>query len=364
MSENENSVAPQCSSAEEIEFWLEQKLGADEIFDCLQTSKGKHLLEGSRTSVTEIVKNVLTVLVRKHTKLVVASRELEVATSEREVACRAVETYRMENVRLLGESAGFQATNRVLRDEIEKAVKGAPVGLPGPTSKARPRSTSRSKSERPGAQKKPKTKSNPEKKAGYLDGVCETVLERLGQCTRGEGGGLCPLLHPQDCTKPACHAKGGRQATNCDGWHLFKKYSELKAERKENAKATKARKAAERKAAAIGQRSTSGKPAKGNCGPGKKAASPGQQQRFVKQRPAPCKKTLHNDKGSQVPRVPQPQGQYQQQVYPPGHQEWAASRQPMAYYSQAVPQHGYQAAPTVPVYNTFQPLASQGASGF
>ena len=43
----------------------------------------------------------------------------------------AVETYRIENVRLLGEAAGFQATNNVLQSELEKALKGAPVGLPG-----------------------------------------------------------------------------------------------------------------------------------------------------------------------------------------------------------------------------------------
>ena len=67
----------------------------------------------------------------------------------------------------------------------------------------------------------------------------------------------------------------------------------------------------------------------------------------------------HSNKGSQVPRVPQPQGQYQQlqqQFFPPGHPEWAANRQPMACYSQPVSQYSIQAAPTVLVYNQFQPL--------
>ena len=337
---------------------------------------GKPLVEASKHSASVVIKDILAVLIDKNEKLEVASRELEVATSELEVASHSVEKYRIENVRLLGENAGFQATNHVLQGELEKAVKGAPIGLPGPTSKARPRS--RSRSTKATVQKKPKAQRNPdpEKKTSYLDGICETVLERLGPCTRGEGGGLCPLLHPKDCTEPACHAKTegkpGRQATKCDGWHLFRKYSELKAERKQNAKATKERKAAERKAA---ERKTSAhgrqglKSAKGNGGPGMKAASPGRQQHAKKERLSfkgkPAGKTRHNNKGSQVPRVPQPQGQYQQQqFYPLGHQEWAANRQPMACYSQAVPQHGFQAAPAVPVYNPYHALSSQGASGF
>ena len=201
--------------------------------------------------------------------------------------------------------------------------------------------------------------------------MCESVLERLGPCTRGENGGYCQLLHPKDCTEPACHAKGGREATKCDGWHLFKKYSELKAERKERAKATKERKAAEKKVSAPTKQGTSKKPAKGNGNPGKKAAPPGRQQHVNKQRQSSSGKVRprHSNKGSQVPRVPQPQGlsqqQQPQQFYPPGHQEWAAGRQPMACYTQAMPQQSFQAPPTVPVYNPYQPLLnSQGASGF
>ena len=232
MSENENDVAPQCSSAEDIDFWLDEGLTVDNMFDCLKTAKAKHFLEGSRTSVTEIVRNVLAVLVDKQAKLKVTSRELEVAR-------HAADTYRMENVRLLGESAGFKATNQVLQTELEKAVKGAPVGLLGPTTKARSRSrSSKQQQQKKTAPKRPKAQRSPDRQVNYLDGVCETVLERLGPCTKGENGGLCQLLHPKDCTESACHAKGGRQTTKCDGWHLFKKYSALKAERKENAKAT------------------------------------------------------------------------------------------------------------------------------
>ena len=115
-------------------------------------------------------------------------------------------------------------------------------------------------------------------------------------------------------------------------------------------------------------KSISKKPSKGNGIPGKKAASLGMQQRVIEQGPAPSKKTRHYSKGNQVPKVPQPQGFSQplqeQQVYPAGHHEWAVNRQPMAFYSQALPQYSsIQAAPTVPVYNTFQPLSSQEASG-
>ena len=363
MGDDNNGEAPH-NCAEDIEFWLEQGLDADEILGCLKTSKGKPLNEGSKTSVAEVIKNILAVLIDKNAKLKVARREREVATSELEVASHAVEKYRIENVRLLGENAGFQATNRVLQGELEKAVVGAPVGLPLLNPKLRSRSKS-SKSIKPVAQKETKVESNPEKQASYLDRVCETVRERLGPCARGEDGGECNLLHPRDCTKPACHAKGGREATKCDGWHLFKKYSELKAERKERAHASKERKKAEKLASASKRQGPSKeKPRKGNAHPGTKAASLGQQQRGKKMSQGSSGKTRHNNKGSQVPRVPQPQGHYQQQFYPPGHQEWAANRQPMACYSQAVPQYSIQAAPTVPVYNQFQPLSSQGASGF
>ena len=344
----------------------------DEMYDCLRTSKGKLLAEASKTSAEEVFKNVLALLIDKHKKLEVASREVDKYRGECEVSRHDIEQYRIENVRLLGENAGFQATNRVLQDELGKAMKGAPVGLPRLHAKSRSRS--RSKSAKPVAQNKPKTQSqsNPEKKTSFLAGVCESVLERLGPCTRGENGGYCQLLHPKDCTEPACHAKGGREATKCDGWHLFKKYSELKAERKERAKATKERKAAE-KASAPAKRGTSKKPVKGNGNPGKKAAPPGRQQHINKQRlsSSGMDRPRHSNKGSQVPRVPQPKGQYQQQqqqqqqqFYPPGHQEWAANRQPMAFYSQVAPQQGFQAAPAVPVYNPYHPLSSQGGSGF
>ena len=245
--------------------------------------------------------------------------------------------------------------------ELEKAVVGAPVGLPSLSSKTR----SRSKSTKKETQRKQATQSNPEKRTSFLAGVCETVLERLGPCKRGEDGGQCELKHPPDCTESACHAKGGRQATGCDGWHLFKKYSLLKAERKENAKATKERKAAERKASAHGQLGGgSKKSAKGNGGPGKKAATPGQQQPAKKERPTSKGKAHNRNTGRQAPRVQQPQGLSQQQVYPVGHQEWAVNRQPMTFYSHAAPQHGFQATPAVPVYNPYHPLSSQAASGF
>ena len=134
------------------------------------------------------------------------------------------------------------------------------------------------------------------------------MLERLGPCTRGEDGGECQLRHPQDCTKPACHAKGGRGATKCDGWHLFKKHSELKAERKERAKASKERRKTERKASASarGESKTS---TKGNDNPGRKAASLGPKQRARKQKPESCQRRsnylCHRGDHGQRPRFHQ-----------------------------------------------------------
>ena len=202
----------------------------DEMYDCLRTSKGKLLAEASKTSAEEVFKNVLAVLIDKNAKLEVARRDADKYRGELEVASKAVEKYRLENVRLLGECAGFRATNQVLQGEVEKAVMGPPVGLPGPTTKAR----SRSKSAKQDVQKKARTQINPdEKKASFLDGVCETVRERLGPCTRGEGGGLCQLLHPKDCTELACHATGGRQATKCDGSGLASVHEILGAQGRE-----------------------------------------------------------------------------------------------------------------------------------
>ena len=143
-----------------------------------------------------------------------------------------------------------------------------------------------------------------EEKKSFLDGICETVLERLGPCTRGEGGGECELKHPPDCTKPACHVKGGRKATGCEGWHLFKKYSELRAERKSRADIYKQKKAAAKKARAPKKSN------KGNANPGKKAAPSGHQQRRSKK------------------------GGGQPQVLPVGHSEWAVQRPPMAAHGQ------------------------------
>ena len=96
------------------------------------------------------------------------------------------------------------------------------------------------------------------------------------------------------------HAKGGRKATKCDGWHLFKKYSELKAERKERAKASKERKAAEKKASATARQGKSKKSAKGNNGPGKKAASMGREQRG-KTGPSSSGRARHGNKGARCP---------------------------------------------------------------
>ena len=188
---DDSGEAPQSSAADEIEFLLSQDLSADVMFDCFKTSKGNAIVEGSKSSAAKAFKNILAALIDKHAKLKVASREADKYRGELEVASLAVEKYRLDNVRLLGENAGFQATNRVLQDELEKAVRGAPVGLLGPTTKmARARSRSRSakpQQQEKTVQKKPKAQSNPdpEKKAGYLDGVCETVRERLGSCTRG-----------------------------------------------------------------------------------------------------------------------------------------------------------------------------------
>ena len=128
MSEEENGGTPH-NIAENIEFWLEHGLNVDEMFDLLKTAKGNHILDGSKTSAMGLIKDILAVLIHKNEKLEVASRELEVATSELEVASHTAETYRIENVRLMGECAGFKATNNVLQAELEKAVKGAPVGL-------------------------------------------------------------------------------------------------------------------------------------------------------------------------------------------------------------------------------------------
>ena len=84
------------------------------------------------------------------------------------------------------------------------------------------------------------------------------------------------------------------------------KYSELKAERKERAKATKERKAAEKKASAPGRKGAPKQPAKGNSIPGKKAASPGQQQRPDRLKPS-AGKGQNKHYGSRQPRVSQPQ---------------------------------------------------------
>ena len=134
MSEDENGEAPH-NIAEDLEFWLEQRLNVDEMFDCLKTAKGKPLVEASKHSASVVIKDILAVLIDKNERLKVAGRELEVATSELEVVRHAAEKYRMKNVQLLGENAGFQATNCVLEGELEKAVVDAPVGLPGPAMK-------------------------------------------------------------------------------------------------------------------------------------------------------------------------------------------------------------------------------------
>ena len=171
MSEDENGESPHSSGAN-LDFWLSEGLSVDEIYDCLRTSKGKPLHEASKTSAEEVFKSVLAVLINKNAKQKVASRELEVASGELEVARHAVEKYRIENVRLLGENASLQATTRVLQGELEKAVRGAPVGLPGPTSKSS-QVKSRSRSAKPTVQKKPKAQSkpDPEKKTSYLNGI-------------------------------------------------------------------------------------------------------------------------------------------------------------------------------------------------
>ena len=128
------------------------------------------------------------------------------------------------------------------------------------------------------------------------------MLERLGPCTRGANGGPCDLKHPPDCTKPACHAKGGRKATKCEGWHLFKKYSELTAERKDRAESNKLKKAAAKKKASPKKKSTASdlngakkKSNKGNANPGKKAAPSGQQQQQQQQRGKKGRKDRHQE---------------------------------------------------------------------
>ena len=109
----------------------------------------------------------------------------------------------------------------MLQGELKEALKGLPVGLP---SKAKVKAKAKVKKQQSEAVREPEPETQ---KKGFLDGICETVLERLGPCTRGADGGPCELEHPPDCTKPACHAKGGRKATGCKGWHLFMKHSEL-----------------------------------------------------------------------------------------------------------------------------------------
>ena len=144
MGDDKNAEEPHCS-AKDIEFWLEQGLDVEEIFECLKTPKGKPLNEGSKGSVGLVIKSVLGVLIDKHAKLKVSSREASKYRNDLEVARHAVEKYRIENVRLLGENAGFQATNQVLQGELEKAVVGAPVGLPSLSTKTRSRSKSTKK---------------------------------------------------------------------------------------------------------------------------------------------------------------------------------------------------------------------------
>ena len=84
-------------------------------FDCLKTAKGNPIQEGSKSSAREVIKNILGALSDKH-KLEAASRELEVAS-------HVVEKYRVENVRLLGESAGYQATNKVLSGRAREGLE-------------------------------------------------------------------------------------------------------------------------------------------------------------------------------------------------------------------------------------------------
>ena len=95
--------------ADEIEFLLSQDLRADVMFDCFKTSKGNAIVEGSKSSAAKAFKNILAALIDKHAKLKVASREADKYRGELEVASLAVEKYPLDNVRLLGENAGFQA---------------------------------------------------------------------------------------------------------------------------------------------------------------------------------------------------------------------------------------------------------------
>ena len=247
------------------------------------------------------------------------SKELEIASVE-------VRKLRLENVRLKGENAGLEAANKVLQGEVEEALRGVPVGLP---SKPEVKDKAKAKKQQPEAAQKTDD-PEPEEKKSFLSGICETVLERMGTCTRGADGGPCELKHPPDCTKPACHAKGGRKATECQGWHLFKKYSELTAERKDRAESNKKKKAASKKAAPNKQpvKAGSKKSEKGNGRPRNKAAPSGQQQRHK------------NKKGGGLP-----------QDLPVGHSEWAAQRPPMA-------RHGRQSAQFLGL-NVAQPGAHQ-----
>ena len=238
----------------EVDFWLSQGLTADQIFECVKTSK-----RDSKASAGEAFKKVIAALIDKNAKLEVASHE--------------VQELRLENVRLKGDVAGLEAANCVLQGELKKALKGIPVGLPS-KAKVKAKGIAKAKEQ----QQEAAQETEPEKKS-FLDSICETVLERLGPCTRGADGGPCELKHPPDCTKPACHAKGGRKATGCEGWHLFMKYSELRMERKER-KDTNKKKAAKMKSTTANKLPDgSNKSNKGNANPGNKAAPSGKQQR-------------------------------------------------------------------------------------
>ena len=235
------------------------------------------------------------------------SKELEVASVE-------VRKLRLENVRLKGENAGLEAANKVLQGEVEEALRGVPVGLP---SKPKVKDKAKAKKQQPEAAQKTDD-PEPEEKKSFLSGICETVLERMGTCTRGADGGPCELEHPPDCTEPACHTRGGRKATGCKGWHLFKKHSELRAERKARADANNKKKAAVKNVAPNKQPDKAGskKSEKGNGRPRNKAAPSGQQQR------------RKNKKSGGLP----------QSSPPPGHSEWATQRPPMAWHGPTPPQ--------------------------
>ena len=80
----------------EVEFWLSQGLTADQIFECVKTSK-----RDSKASAGEAFKKVIAALIDKNAKLEVASHE--------------VQELRLENVRLKGDVAGLEAANGVLQ---------------------------------------------------------------------------------------------------------------------------------------------------------------------------------------------------------------------------------------------------------